>query len=575
MAEPIQPKIGNQASPEKKEVAKEIERKFLVKSLPENLEQYPHKEIKQGYVLIGEDGSEVRLRAKGDKYFQTIKSGKGKVRNEAEIALTEEQFNQMWPSVEGRIVDKTRYEIPYKENTIELDVYHGNLNGLISAEVEFKSEKDSDDFIAPDWFGDEVTEDKRYKNQNLALYGKPEQEQKEVAITIEKQEFGKEVPKYNLEKGVSRIIEKVQEKREQSDKPIMVLIAGSSASGKTSMVAKKVRERFGDDAAIFSLDDYYRDRDYILGNGLNFDQPEALKMDMVRKHLEELKQGKDVTDRPVFSFQTGKAEGVQTFPAKPIIIVEGLFALNDIVEDLGDIKAFVDVSAHGRIIRRIVRDEKDRGFRPADNISYMLSSVEPMYDKYIEPTKDKAEMIITNDFEPKLETEKIAQRERQIKFKGTLNDNQLRDLGATHLGVVEQQDAYFNPQGKDLLSSDEILRVRKQNNEFSFTYKGPKVESEVRERPVYEFKIDKDTAESFLNIYGKAVTIIKKKRELYSLPNGLTIALDHVVKDDKDLGDFTEFRSTTGGVSDIEMKKIEELLGFNPEKGIKESYFEM
>lgn len=153
---------------------KEIERKFLVSSLPENLENYPHEEVVQGYVAITQDGTEVRLRKKGDKYFQTIKSGAGKIRTESEIEITEEQFKALWNTTEGKRLEKIRYKIPHQAGIIELDVYLNNLDGLITAEIEFKSEEDSEKFVAPQWFGEEATDDKGYKNQNLALHGLPE-----------------------------------------------------------------------------------------------------------------------------------------------------------------------------------------------------------------------------------------------------------------------------------------------------------------------------------------------------------------------------------------------------------------
>ena len=154
----------------------EIERKFLVKSLPEDLEQYPNKDIIQGYLATMEDGTEVRLRKKGDKYFQTVKSGGDKTRMESEIEITEEQYESLWSATEGKRVEKKRYEIPHENGTIELDVYGGDLDGLLSVEIEFENKNDSNNFTVPEWFGEEVTEDKSYKNQSLALNGIPKKE---------------------------------------------------------------------------------------------------------------------------------------------------------------------------------------------------------------------------------------------------------------------------------------------------------------------------------------------------------------------------------------------------------------
>jgi len=151
----------------------EIERKFLIAGIPEDLERYKNEQILQGYLFISED-IEIRLRKKGDTYFQTIKIGSGMKRNETEINLTKEQFESLWPLTEGKRLEKVRYEIIYKDLNIELDLYKGSLEKLITAEVEFYSEIESNNFTPPTWFGPEVTNDSRYKNKNLALFGTPD-----------------------------------------------------------------------------------------------------------------------------------------------------------------------------------------------------------------------------------------------------------------------------------------------------------------------------------------------------------------------------------------------------------------
>ena len=151
----------------------EIERKFLVTTLPDDLALRPHNKIAQGYLAIGADGSEVRLRCKGAQHYQTIKSEGGLSRAEYETELTQDQFQTLWPATEGRRVEKTRYDIILSRVKIEVDVYRGDLSGLCTAEVEFASEPESQIFDVPSWFGIEVTEDPRYKNKNLAVYGLP------------------------------------------------------------------------------------------------------------------------------------------------------------------------------------------------------------------------------------------------------------------------------------------------------------------------------------------------------------------------------------------------------------------
>lgn len=163
---------GGAASTDVTISSQEVERKWIVNCLPE-LAGVKGKEVIQGYIAVTPDGTEVRVRQKGDKFFQTIKTDGGLIRGEIEIELTKEQYDDLWQATQGRRLEKTRYEISYGNATIELDVYKGDLLGLIVAEVEFASVRDSTTFSPPGWFGAEVTEDTRYKNKNLALKGMP------------------------------------------------------------------------------------------------------------------------------------------------------------------------------------------------------------------------------------------------------------------------------------------------------------------------------------------------------------------------------------------------------------------
>ena len=151
----------------------EIERKFIVSSLPRQLDSDSGQRIRQGYVIISEDDIELRIRQKQDKYFQTIKMGSGLSRTEIEIELSPEQFNRMWPHTRGRRVSKMRSTLPAGDYIAELDRFDGDLAGLVMVEVEFSSESAAHEFVPPDWFGTEVTDDKRYKNKHLAVHGVP------------------------------------------------------------------------------------------------------------------------------------------------------------------------------------------------------------------------------------------------------------------------------------------------------------------------------------------------------------------------------------------------------------------
>jgi adenylate cyclase len=149
----------------------EIERKFLVDRLPDGLGEGDH--IEQGYLAIGDDGVEVRVRRRGDDMTLTIKSGPGMMRTEEELAIDARRFESLWPLTEGRHVHKTRHLIPLDGDlTAELDVYSGDHDGLLTAEIEFPSAEASDAFEPPAWLGREVTGDGSYANQALALKGR-------------------------------------------------------------------------------------------------------------------------------------------------------------------------------------------------------------------------------------------------------------------------------------------------------------------------------------------------------------------------------------------------------------------
>ncbi len=149
----------------------EIERKWLLgEDLPAEVLALEPELIEQGYLVIGADGSEVRLRRKSGSPVLTVKSSGTLSRTETEIALDEAQYAALWPATEGRRVIKRRRRLA---DGIEVDIYEGALAGLAVAELEFASEAAARDYTAPAWFGAEVTEDRAYKNQQLAVGGRP------------------------------------------------------------------------------------------------------------------------------------------------------------------------------------------------------------------------------------------------------------------------------------------------------------------------------------------------------------------------------------------------------------------
>jgi len=147
----------------------EIERKYLLRAFPD-LSGSARKVIRQGYISGAEDQVETRLRQANESYFLTVKTGAGLARGEYEVKLTQAQFDALWPATEGRRVEKTRYTAALPDGlSYELDIFEGHLRPLACVEVEFTSEAAAHAFVAPDWFGEDVTEDKRFKNKALAV----------------------------------------------------------------------------------------------------------------------------------------------------------------------------------------------------------------------------------------------------------------------------------------------------------------------------------------------------------------------------------------------------------------------
>lgn len=168
----------------------EIERKFLIKELPANLESYPHRLIEQGYLCTS---PVVRIRRQDDEYILTYKGAGKMVREEYNLPLTAEAYAHLLEKVDGYRITKTRYLIPlgkeghvasdeftdlpvhsdpYASLTVELDIFT-NPGHLIMAEVEFASEEQALSFAPPAWFGEDVTMDKRFHNSYMSQYGIP------------------------------------------------------------------------------------------------------------------------------------------------------------------------------------------------------------------------------------------------------------------------------------------------------------------------------------------------------------------------------------------------------------------
>lgn len=146
----------------------EIERKYLITNPPTDYASYPFHRIEQAYLCTE---PVVRIRREDESYYLTYKSKGLMVREEYNLPLTEEAYAHLLTKADGNIITKKRYLIPIPESdslTIELDLFEGVFTGLMLAEVEFETEKDANEFVAPDWFDKDVTFSGEYQNSHLS-----------------------------------------------------------------------------------------------------------------------------------------------------------------------------------------------------------------------------------------------------------------------------------------------------------------------------------------------------------------------------------------------------------------------
>ena len=179
---------------------------------------------------------------------------------------------------------------------------------------------------------------------------------------------------------------------------ILVLgIAGGTGSGKTTLM-KNIMNRFGDMVTVLSHDNYYRRRDELTYEErcqINYDEPAALETDLRAYHLGQLRHGKAI-DCPVYDFsQHNRSNETVRIEPKNVIIVEGILIFeNEPLRNLMDIRIFVDTDADVRLCRRIKRDVNKRGRTLESVLLQYQQTVKPMHEKYVEPSKKYADLVV-------------------------------------------------------------------------------------------------------------------------------------------------------------------------------------
>ena len=184
-------------------------------------------------------------------------------------------------------------------------------------------------------------------------------------------------------------------------KPILIVVAGGSASGKTTVV-NKIHKVLGDeDLLVIKHDDYYLDQSHLTPEErkkTNYDHPASLENDLLYSDLLKLLQGESV-EKPIYDFVTqNRKKEKELVSPKPVIIFEGILALEDErIRELADIKVFVNCDDDLRFIRRLNRDINERGRTVENVINQYLTTVRPMHHLFVRPSIRYADIIIPND----------------------------------------------------------------------------------------------------------------------------------------------------------------------------------
>lgn len=198
---------------------------------------------------------------------------------------------------------------------------------------------------------------------------------------------------------------------------ILIGIAGGTGSGKTTL-ADKLVENFGnDEVSILRHDNYYKRHDemtYEERSKLNYDHPDAFDTDLLVQHICNLKRGEKI-EMPVYDYTVHNRsdEFIEVYPA-PVIVLEGILIFAEpVLCDLMDIKVFVDTDADERILRRILRDVNERGRSLESVVDQYLTTVKPMHEQFVEPSKRKANIIIPEGGHNQIALEMLIERVRK------------------------------------------------------------------------------------------------------------------------------------------------------------------
>ncbi len=386
-----------------------------------------------------------------------------------------------------------------------------------------------------------------------------------------------------IDEGLTVLIEGVR--RFVDDHPerhLVILLAGGTASGKTSQGAGRLLQAFPGRSMIFPIDMFYRGKRGLAvlqkqyGHEISWDEPLALDLDDAGEQLEHLRNGQNATI-PMYDFGESERVGSESVSSQPIIIAEGLFALHDSIRIHGDLGVYVDVDVHGQIIRRVLRDIVRKKREPNDILFELAQTAIPKQYEHVTTTRQYADIIINNDYRPETETARQASQLAQVKVAGWPPLGRMAELGAEYLGSFQGYDRYFTAKDRNLAATGEELRIRDESGRLMLTYKGPHV-GVVGERFVFTCSIEAVTVQALMKYYHEALVYVRKSRRLFLLP-GVLLSLDVVTLTNPggtvvEEQQVTEIRLTRRHDNGVEVvNETIQQLGLDPKKSTTASYF--
>jgi uridine kinase len=204
-------------------------------------------------------------------------------------------------------------------------------------------------------------------------------------------------------------------------KPVLIGFAGGSGSGKTTIVKRLMESAPDLSVSLFQLDHYYRDLahlDPVERDAVNFDHPDSLELNLVADHVARLAEGMAI-ERPTYEFASHtRSSKVVVIEPKDVVLVDGIFALyHPVVRERLTAGVFVDVDDDVRFIRRLKRDVSERGRSIESVIKQYLTTVKPMHDQFVAPTKKLADMVVYWDSYNEKTITLLSQLIRQKKNK--------------------------------------------------------------------------------------------------------------------------------------------------------------